>query len=62
MSSDPANANSLSWRDRVTIARFEIIAAAVAISDVVERREGGEQAFDRLARSLQRLRALLELR
>lgn len=54
------SASGLPWRDRVAIARHEIAAAAVIVSDVLECRAAQPPDFERLALSLARLRALME--
>ncbi|MEQ1579173.1 MAG: hypothetical protein ABL964_01135 [Steroidobacteraceae bacterium] len=61
MSTPSANVNSWSWRDRVVIARFEIMAAAMVVADILARRDATEADFDRLVLCLQRLRALQEV-
>ncbi len=55
-----AYVDSVRWRDRVTIARHELMCAIVVIADILDRRNAVEPDWERLTLALQRLRALLE--
>lgn len=55
-----AQPESMRWRDRVMIAKHELMCAIIILADVLDRRETTEPDFARLALALQRLRSLAE--
>ena len=62
--SSPANesaALSPRWRDRVDIARAELAATIVILSDILDGRAIGEEHLERALLARRRLRALLEI-
>lgn len=56
-----AAAEPIRWRDRVTIARHEIMCAAIVVADILDRRDAHEPDWNRLTLALQRLSALEEV-
>jgi len=56
---DAARQGDIGWRDKVVIARHEVMCAAIIVADVLNRRDAGEPDFARLALVLQRLRSLV---
>lgn len=53
---------SMRWRDRVTIAKHELMCAIIVVADILDRRDACEPDWNRLTLALQRLRALAEYR
>lgn len=51
---------AIRWRDRVLIARHEILCIAIIVADILDARYAAEPDWDRLTLALQRLRALTE--
>lgn len=52
--------DQLRWHHCATVAKHEILCAAIIIADILDRRDAGEPDWQRLALALQRLRALTE--